>query len=600
MMTPELLGQIDKDLYHRGPDAGGNIVEDGWALVFRRLSILDPRHEADQPMKDPDGRYTLVFNGEIYNFQGLRDQLQAEGVVFRTNGDTEVLLQGFIRWGERVVEKLEGMFAFVIVDHRAKRITAARDPFGIKPLYLRKIGQTIGLASEMRPLLRLAAGEPDPVAVSELLTFGWAAGSLSNVKGIDRVLPGTILSFKTDGSEFKQRRYKDMLDTLQPGEALSEADALELISSALEKSLKDHLVSDVGYTLQLSGGVDSSLLTVLARKETDGALHSFGIDLGDYELNEKEWRDKVVTDERLIHHEVPMRAAEFADALPRAVHHMEGPVPHGGCVMLMRLCDEIKKTSKVVLTGEGADELFGGYERYALWMQTAKKEQIAKWIPPQLMPPVWPFLGIKKMGREDAAVWASVYSNTARLKTLFPGMIGGSEARQTASDRFSDFRDRLRAVDQVAYLESLLVRQDKMAMAASVESRVPFVHEPFSRTVSQLSLDLLIPGGVTKPLLKKVAEKYLPRDLLYRRKVGLVLPYDQWCRDSETLGRYLDLLVQPDSQLANYADRQALRGVIDAFRRGAPEEKGYMFRLINIEMWLRDLADTKPVAQDAA
>ncbi len=585
-----LLSGASEDLFHRGPDSGGRVSKPGWALVFRRLAILDPRADADQPMTDASGRCTLVFNGEIYNFRDLRTALEAEGVTFRTHGDTEVLLQGYLRWGEAVVDRLEGMYAFVIVDRQSGCAFAARDPFGIKPLYCTRWGKTLALASEMRPLLRLRPAEVEPATVGELLTFSWAAGANSNLKGIERVPGGTALNISLATGQVTRRRFFDVLDTLRPDEDMSATEAGERVHAALVASVKAHLASDVGYTLELSGGVDSSLVAALASRETPWRISSFGIFLGhDDRFDESRWRQPVAERYHLNHHEVPLSNKDFADALPRAVRHMEGPVPHGGCVLLMLLCDQARKVSKVILTGEGADELFGGYERYGLWPKLRWQERLGRWLPTRLLPERPPFLGVRRLAGRDAAVYSAVYHDFLAMHALFPGVIPPPGAREAASARFTDFRDRLHAVDQIAYLESVLVRQDKMSMAASVEARVPFVHLPLARVVNALPRKVKTPGGVTKPLLKRIAEPLLPHDLIHRRKIGLHVDYDDWLSDQTGLGCYLELLTEPGCRLAQFAERDRLREVVTRYRRGHRQGLPVMFNLVNVEMWLRSL-----------
>jgi len=593
-----LLAGADSDLRHRGPDSAGRAVEPGWALVFRRLSIMDPTEAADQPMTDPTGRCTLIFNGEIYNFRDLRRELETSGVRFRTNSDTEVILQGYLRWGLDVLEKLEGMYAFVLVDRTQNVAVVARDPFGIKPLYLCERAGTIGIASEMRPLLRLVEPRVDEAALAELLIFGWAAGSASNLQGIERLPGGTVLTIPLKGGPIRRRRFCDFLDTLQPDEAMSPQAAEAETLDSIEHSVRAHLMSDVGYTLQLSGGVDSGLVAALASAAAGRKISSYSVSLGDHPYDEGEFRKPIVERYGLDHHEINIGGNEFADAVPRAVRHMEGPVPHGGCVTLMLLCDRLRSESKVVLTGEGADEMFGGYERYGLWKKLARQDILARILPSKLLPPVRPFLGLRRLDGHDAAVYAAVYHDYHAMNRLFPGLVPEPGLREATSGRFSDFRDRLFAIDQVAYLESLLVRQDKMSMAASVEARVPFVHLPLARVANRLPRDLRAPGGVTKPLLKRIAARYLDHDAVYRRKIGLWLPYNDWLADSKGLGRYLDLLTEPNAKLQAYAKPSALRGIVDRFRAGERDSLPWMWTLVNTEMWLRSLA-TPEIAERA-
>ncbi len=596
IFAPELLSAIDADLFHRGPDSGGEMNEPGLALVFRRLSILDTRSDADQPMSDENGRYTLVYNGEIYNFRTLRADLEAKGHLFRTRGDTEVLLRGFIEWGDGVLDRLEGMYAFVIVDHKSGVATAARDPFGIKPLYLMRQGLLTAFASEMKPLRRLGDTAPDPVAMAELLMFRFAAGRLSNLTGIERVPGGTVVQIGLDGSGYVERRFCDVLDTLGRPESITANDALSQIDAAIRRSVHDHLASDAGYAVQLSGGIDSSLVTALAAPETDHPLHSFGLGLGDTPHDESAYRQEVVQKIGTVHHEVPVDSHTFAAAFPRAVEHMEGPSPHLGCVLLMLLCDEIRPHTKVVLTGEGADEMFGGYQRYEIWRDLRKYRRFARAVPK----PLWPWLNryraIRIYADHDPAVYAAVFSDYLGLSDIFPELTIKPGARETAAARFHDFRDRIYAVDQTAYLESLLLRQDKMAMAASVEARVPFTHLPLARVVNRLPHALRTPGGTTKPLLKQFAETFFSREFVHRRKIGLTLPLADWLAVPTGLGQFLELLTDANARLTSYGDRRGIAALVERFRNGEATVARILVHLINMELWLRSL-DVNALAQ---
>jgi asparagine synthase (glutamine-hydrolysing) len=587
---PALLAGMEDDLFHRGPDSGGCVSEPGLALVFRRLAIIDPGSQADQPMSDASGRCSLVFNGEIYNYRALRLALEQEGAHLRTSGDTEVVLEGYLRWGEDVLNRLEGMFAFCLVDRERGVALAARDPLGIKPLYMVHTGTTVAFASEMRPLFRLQSPQVDEAALAELITFGWAAGRLSNCRGIERLPGGTLVTVPLAGGVPAERRFCDPLETLRPDSGPGRVDAEEQVREALSDSVKAHLASDVGYAVQLSGGVDSSLVAALAQEETSGKLASFAVSLGDHPYDEGRYRDMVVQRHGLDHHEVAISAADYASALPRAVRHMEGPLPHGGCVTLMLLCERIRKHTKVVLTGEGADEMFGGYQRYARWRKTRWQERLARLLPARFLPPLWPVAGMRRLGGLDAAAYACVYHDFRAVQRAFPGLVPKPGAREAASRRFTDFRDRLFAVDQAAYLESLLVRQDKMSMAASVEARVPFVHMPLLRLVNNLPHTLRAPGGDTKPLLKRIAERHLPHELIHRRKIGLWLPYEEWFADANGAGEYLDDLTGPNSRLAAYAEKGKLTALVDTYRAGARSAGLVLERLVGVELWLRSLA----------
>ncbi len=601
--SPALLEAMESDIFHRGPDSGGILDEPGAAMVFRRLAILDPEAKADQPMTDRTGRCTLVFNGEIYNYRALRAALEQAGVTLRTDGDTEAILEGYLAWGEAIVESLEGMFAFVLLDRVEGKVVAARDPFGIKPLYVMRRGGLTAFASEMRPFARLGPLAPDPNALAELITFRFAAGRLSNLAGIEKLPGGTVATLSLADGRLSERRFADPLDSLAPDPSMRRAEAVEQAEAAVRTSVVDHLQSDVGYTVQLSGGVDSSLVAALAAATAEAPVTTFGVKLDDDRYDEGPYRQQVVEHLSLRHHEVQLSAGDFANALPRAVAHMEGPVPHYGCVMLMLLCDRIRETSKVVLTGEGADEMFGGYKRYALWQALRRKGRLARWVPPGLWPYLQRYREIERYAGRDPAIFGAVYHDFLALNRLFPDLAPEPGAREQASARFNDFRSRMFAADQTAYLESLLMRQDKMAMAASVEARVPFTHLPLARIANRIPHDLRAPGGDTKPILKTIAERYLPSEIIHRRKVGLNLPLDQWAADTKGLGRYIDLIVANDSRLAEFADRKRLTTLVDDFRQGrpvAPNGRPPIPHLINLELWLRSIPDAGQVISDAA
>lgn len=587
----KLLNNIDRDLFHRGPDSGGIFSEVGCAFVFRRLAIIDISNISNQPMIDPTGRFVLVFNGEIYNYLQLRNELKNLGEVFITNGDAEVILRGFIRWGNKIFSRLEGMFAIVIYDRHAQTGIAARDPLGIKPLYLANKNNLISFASEMRPLRRFVGSIPDEAALSELLIHRFAAGRLSNLKNIDLIQGGHLVEFDIRTGKCRDFIYCDMLDTFQPKNEMTESDALELIHEGLSESIETHLQSDIGYAVQLSGGVDSSLVTAYIKQRfPERTLRTYGINLQPLPQDESFYRDMVIKRYDIEHHEIHFNARDFADSLPKAISHMEGPSAHYGCVLLMRLCERIRETDKVVLTGEGADELFGGYARYGQWKELKSLGQKAQLVPQIMWPLMKRYRGAERYAHHDPAIVSSVYFDFLQIKQIFPDLFDATGWREKVAGRFDDFRERMMAVDQSSYLSSLLMRQDKMSMASSVEARVPFTHAPLFRMANSIPHNLRMPGGITKPLLKKIAEPYLSHDLLYRRKVGLSLPLDDWLRDPSLLGRYVDDLVSPSSRLASFGDAKKINKIVNDFRNGKKSnDTPPLMNLVNIEIWLRSL-----------
>ena len=586
-----LMDAVDRDLFHRGPDGGGRCDQPGFSLLFRRLAIMDPEARSDQPFWDAEKRYVIVFNGEIYNFKTLRMALEQAGVSFRTQGDTEVIVEGFARWGEAIVDKLEGMFAFAILDTETREVFAARDPYGIKPLYFTRRGDLFALASETKPLRRLLGRtEVDEDALAELLMFRFAAGRYSNLKDIELLPGGCAISYSLDTGDCRERRFCDPLATIDPDPTIDRSRAIEMSERAVSRSVESHMQSDVGYAIQLSGGVDSSLVLALASEKAGRQLDSYGVRLPDPKFDEAPYREQVVARYGSNHEEVDLGPVSFADALPKAVNHMEGPTPHFGCVMLMLLCERIRHRHKVVLTGEGADEFFGGYHRYNIWRTLRKQGQAAKLVPSFLWPLLKRYAYLRRFEEFGPEIAAAVYLDFRVLHQMFPGFVPAPGVREQSAQRFRDFRDKLLAVDQTSYLQTLLMRQDKMAMAASVEARVPFTHFPLAKTVNRIPADMRLPGGETKPLLKEIARRYLPRDVIDRRKVGLNLPLDAWLRDDKGLGRYLECLTEPNCRLSQYCESNALQHLVDEFRRSdRAVNHPPLAHLVNLELWLRSL-----------
>jgi asparagine synthase (glutamine-hydrolysing) len=585
------LKQVSQDLIHRGPDSEGITSGPGWSMVFRRLAIMDPTTNANQPMSDSTKNYRIVFNGEIYNYIALRKELITAGYVFQTNSDTEVILNGYIHWGSEVFKKLEGMFSIAIINLVDRIAVVARDPLGIKPLYMSNYNGIIAFASETKPLRRLVKTKVDINSLSELMIFRFASGELSNYEKIEKIIGGTLITISLDNLEVNKTKYFNILDTFGDSNNVS-------VKKYIEDSVSTHMQSDVGYALQLSGGVDSSLIAAIVREKTVAPLSSFGLKLSDDEkYDESSFQESVARKFKIDHNILEVGEREFSESLPRAIHFMEGPVPHFGCVYLMLLSGLIKKTNKVVLTGEGADEMFGGYMRYQLWKNLQRKGVYAKLIPNHLWPYLTRYKEIQRYSGRDPAIYGSVYHDFLTLFDLFPSLVPKAGYRDKTLENIKDFRTRMFIVDQTSYLESLLMRQDRMSMSHSVESRVPFVHLPLIKAVNSLSNNYRCPGGETKPILKNIARKYLSKELVDRRKIGLTLPLDDWLRDKKSnFSDYISDLVSVNSEISQYTDIKKLKKSVNDFSQNKNNSRLPIAHLINIELWLKSVKND-PVSE---
>ena len=350
----ERLSAMCADIEHRGPDGEGYFYTNWAGMGFRRLAILDPSSAADQPMVSRDEHYVLVYNGELYNFRELRRELEQGGAEFTSNGDTEVVLNAFIRWGKDCPRHFIGMFAFVVLDVKKGVAFAARDHLGIKPLYYRQVGASLLLASEIKPFRHHTRFELNTNAYYEQLCFRYVPGRQTIFEDVFRLEPGCWMEIGRNG-RVQQTRYHDLSEKLaaRPRTALN----LGEVESVLEDSILRHTQSDVGYNVQLSGGVDSSYITAVLAGKLGTPPNTFSVTLKEG-LDEGPYQRQVAEQFGTTHSSFDFDADDLESAYLRATWHMDIPIVHVACPFLMLLCDRSRTDSKVILTGEGADELF--------------------------------------------------------------------------------------------------------------------------------------------------------------------------------------------------------------------------------------------------
>jgi len=599
-------------LRHRGPDGEGLWLDGPVGLGHRRLSIVDVAAGA-QPMANEDESVWIIYNGEIYNHARLRPELQAKGHCYRTRSDTETIVHLYEELGERCVEQLQGMFAFAIWDRRQSRLFLARDRLGIKPLYYAVTDDELLFASEIKAILAGWQRRPtfNEAVLPEYLASGFVAGEETFFRGIRKLLPGRTLSWSA-GEGIRQRRYW-RLPTTSDDSGATPSDLAAEVRDRLAATVKSHLMSDVPLGLFLSGGIDSSGLAALMAPMVDAPIRTFSVGFAEPGANELPYARLAARWVGAQHREVTATAGEFWSALPQLVWHEDEPIAFPSSVALYFVSRLAREHVKVVLTGEGADELFLGYNRYRLtaWNQRlglpyralvprALREPISRLtrsLPPQMRRYAGrSFLAVAGGGPRDFfyenfAVfprWRQVelLADARRLEDRDPY----AEAIRCYEEAPGGTLRRMSHADLQTYLVELLMKQDQMSMAASVESRVPFLdHELVERIVTMPS-SAKLRGLRTKAVLRDALASLVPPEILTRRKMGFPVPVGRWLR-----GVYRplvdDLVTSERVERRGLFRPATLRRLADEHRSGAAEHGDRLWLLANLEIWQRIFVD---------
>jgi asparagine synthase (glutamine-hydrolysing) len=603
------LRRMREVMRHRGPDGKGIVVRGRTGLAHARLSIIDI-DGGRQPMPGTGEGTWISYNGEIYNFRELRVELASRGCRFLTRSDTEVILRAYETFGESCVQHLRGMFAFAIWDPGHQKLFLARDRLGIKPLYYAVTGEELLFGSEIKAIV--AAGGSRPVLntaiLPEFLATRFVAGSETFFQGIHKLLPGHTLTW-TPAQGLRQERYWALPRHIDADDVPFGVHACE-VRRRLEEVVSSHLVSDVPIGLFLSGGVDSSALAALMAPMTSGPVRSFAVGFAEHGYSELGYARLVARHVGAEHRDRLIPAAEFLAALPRMVWHEDEPIAFPSSICLYLVSHLAAEHVKVVLTGEGADELFLGYNRYRV---TAWNERLGRpyWavVPPRLRtaisawvrrsPPrlrryaersfLGPPPGVRGLFYENFAV----FPEAMQRLLLLPGMARRdpyAEGLKYYEQAPGGTLERMSHADLQTYLVELLMKQDQMSMAASIESRVPFLDHEFVEYAAGIPGRHKLHGWQTKAVLRAAVKDLLPREILSRSKMGFPVPIGRWLR-----GRYtglLDDLVLSDRALGRgLFDVSGLRRLVDEHRSGAWDHGDRLWALINLEVWQRIFLD---------
>jgi asparagine synthase (glutamine-hydrolysing) len=609
-------------LTHRGPDDCGLFFDEGVGLGHRRLSIIDVA-AGHQPMANDDGSLHIVYNGEVYNHPALRTELEARGVRYRTRCDTETVLRIYEAEGARAPRRLRGMFAFAIWDRRTRELFLARDRFGVKPLYyvLQEDG-SLYFASEIKALLTAGAVTPalNLAALPDYLANHAPSGAETLFEGVRRLPAGCTLRWRDGQVEID--RYWEL--SFAPGDDLqrSEDDVVAEYGERFAEAVRMRLMSDVPLGMFLSGGIDSAAITAAMSRFADGPIKTFSVAFAEREANELRYARLVAERYRTDHHEVVVSPAQFFAALPKLVWHEDEPLAHPSSVALYFVSRLAAEHVKVVLTGEGSDETLGGYGRYPITVHNLRlgrryERLVRAGIRDHVRAAIDrlpPRAGIRrKLARTflylPAEPWTlyfdnfSVFSRRQQQALLTPA----TRERVTGIDPYAVQRDLLAAsdarslldqlldVDIQTYLHELLMKQDQMSMAASIESRVPFLDYPLVEFAARLPTRLKLRGLTTKYVLRRAMRDALPPEILSRKKMGFPVPIGPWFRGG--FRWVVDEYVLSDrAEARGLFDPSYVRLLVERHRRGEENHSERLWALANLEIWQRLFLDGQAAA----
>ncbi len=602
-----LMEKMGSVLHHRGPDGGGQYISGQIGLGHRRLSIIDLAG-GDQPIANEDKTLQIIFNGEIYNYIELREELLSQGHRFRTQSDTEVILHAFEEWGTACLERFNGMFAFAIWNSVDKSLFLARDHLGVKPLYYVDLGHCFLFASEIKALLQSdqCPREVDLESLGELFTLRYVPSPKTLFAGIFKLSPSHWMLLNGDG--IRVQRFWPWRARVEEGR--SEGELIETYQGLVEDAVRLQMRSDVPVGLFLSSGVDSASLLSLMRRHANGPIYTFtlGFEQG-YASNETNQARELAQRYGASHTELIIGPKDYRTYYERYLMDLEEPVGNETAAAFYFVSKMAHEKVKVALTGQGADEPWAGYPRHVGASLSETYSRLPRILTEKLaLPLVLRTIQNEKLRRGVCSLSEpdklrrfikvySFYSSEMKACLFKPWLLehissNGLEAARALSHLYEDVKD-LDAVNQMTYIDTranlpddLLMVADKTAMANSVETRVPFLDYRLIEFVESLPSKFKLRGSQGKYLHKKAAERWLPHDVVYRKKKGFANPIDQWLR-GQMNDFVSDCLLSDSSVSARYFDRQYIRDLVADHEAGRQNHLRHIYLLISFEMWHR-------------
>jgi asparagine synthase (glutamine-hydrolysing) len=613
------LEVMNRQIAHRGPDDEGFHLDRNVGLAMRRLSIIDLR-TGHQPMPNEDDSVWIVLNGEIYNHRELRKPLEQKGHRYRTQSDTETIVHLYEEYGRDCVRHLRGMFAFAIWDTKRRVLLLARDRLGIKPLYYLHTNEFLLFASEVKALLAHPGvrAEFNRGTLQEYLAFGYVVGSETMFAGVRKLQPGHLL----EAHEPETLLIEPYWDPPQEEDSdhSSRKYYVQAYREQLEQSVGSHLMSDVPLGVFLSGGLDSSLIAALMTRIGGDPIETFSVGYDEEGYSELPYAQLVATHLNSRHHEVRVSRQEFFRALPKLIWHEDEPLAWPSSVSLYFVARLASERVKVVLTGEGSDETLAGYMRYVWTLWNARLGLGYRALLPATLRSVIR-REISQTGRlratarrrlqhtflgRDVSSWPSLYfdnfysafSEVEQKDLLTEAAIGEAGAAYQGSMAFWDQSSggllaRMLYTDIKTYLVELCMKQDQMSMAASIESRVPFLDHLLVEFAARIPARFKTRGLEGKLVLKEGARGLLPEAIIHRRKMGFPTPLRRWL-----LGPQLDsiegLLLEERSLDRMLFKPGGLRNLFSEHRNRDRDHSDQIWRLLNLELWQRVFCDGDP------
>jgi asparagine synthase (glutamine-hydrolysing) len=621
--TAETMQRMNDAVIHRGPDAEGvqlfTSPRVAVGLAHRRLSIID-LNGGRQPMSNEDGTVWITYNGEVYNYRALQQQLCDLGHHFRTRCDTETIIHSYEEWGPDCVQRFRGMFAFAIWDTRTEQLFAARDRLGIKPFYYVDTDDCFLCASEVKSLI--ASGwhttELNRETIPEHMTLGYLSGDATLFRGIHKLLPGHWLLWRNGETQIRQ--YWEIPLPPEGGSLKSEGELVDEFLTLFRESVQLRLMSDVPLGVFLSGGLDSSAIAATMAQQMSEPVKTFSVGFESGYYSEFDYAREVAATIGADHHEVVLKPDAAFASLPQLIWHEDEPIRNASSIALFEVSRLASDHVKVVLTGEGSDELFAGYERYwatlfnMRWgsfyhglvpggMRSMLRQTLWRWPLPLSLKKKISHTFLNHSLRPEEIVFDNFYAIfpprvheqlfAAEMWNAVRDINPYQDTMHLYQNRGGDdILDRLLYTDQKTYLVELLMKQDNMSMAASIESRVPFLDHKLVEFATRVPRQFKLRGCDGKHIVKQAMRQILPKSILNRKKMGFPVPLNQWFRQG--FDRAVRCVLLSDRTRARGIFNETfVNGLLSAHVQGVRDHTDALWTVLNFELWARIFIDNQ-------